>query len=132
MSAVFRCAIFLLLCRLMLVSFFFFSSRRRHTRFKCDWSSDVCSSDLVAGALVVVRDIEIDATLEQRRLAADFDLPRALRFEVRIAERGEYDHRVIGILDAGGAGTEEPQRVGRARLQARSADGRAQAHAVDP
>src|SRR5256886_7599255 len=27
--------------------FFFFSSRRRHTRFACDWSSDVCSSDLV-------------------------------------------------------------------------------------
>src|SRR5260370_26873632 len=30
----------------MIVFFFFFSSRRRHTRFKCDWSSDVCSSDL--------------------------------------------------------------------------------------
>src|SRR2546430_2494624 len=29
--------------------FFFFSSRRRHTRFDCDWSSDVCSSDLVVG-----------------------------------------------------------------------------------
>src|SRR5690606_41131688 len=27
--------------------FFFFSSRRRHTRFSRDWSSDVCSSDLV-------------------------------------------------------------------------------------
>src|SRR5690606_40688089 len=27
-------------------SFFFFSSRRRHTRFSRDWSSDVCSSDL--------------------------------------------------------------------------------------
>src|SRR2546430_15029087 len=26
---------------------FFFSSRRRHTRFDCDWSSDVCSSDLL-------------------------------------------------------------------------------------
>src|SRR2546427_9375345 len=26
--------------------FFFFSSRRRHTTFDCDWSSDVCSSDL--------------------------------------------------------------------------------------
>src|SRR2546430_8598649 len=26
---------------------FFFSSRRRHTRFDCDWSSDVCSSDLM-------------------------------------------------------------------------------------
>src|SRR2546430_5092573 len=25
--------------------FMFFSSRRRHTRFDCDWSSDVCSSD---------------------------------------------------------------------------------------
>src|SRR6516164_10343363 len=28
---------------------FFFSSRRRHTRWNCDWSSDVCSSDLVIG-----------------------------------------------------------------------------------
>src|SRR2546430_11118122 len=27
----------------------FFSSRRRHTRFDCDWSSDVCSSDLSPG-----------------------------------------------------------------------------------
>src|SRR5438309_10858606 len=35
---------------------FFFSSRRRHTRWNCDWSSDVCSSDLrngfAAGVLV--------------------------------------------------------------------------------
>src|SRR5690606_39279771 len=29
-----------------LVFVFFFSSRRRHTRFSRDWSSDVCSSDL--------------------------------------------------------------------------------------
>src|SRR5256885_7057849 len=28
--------------------FFFFSSRRRHTRLQGDWSSDVCSSDLVS------------------------------------------------------------------------------------
>src|SRR5260370_1844242 len=34
-----------------LLCIFFFSSRRRHTRFKCDWSSDVCSSDLVAKVL---------------------------------------------------------------------------------
>src|SRR2546430_11913699 len=33
--------------RLFLFFFFFFSSRRRHTRFDCDWSSDVCSSDLM-------------------------------------------------------------------------------------
>src|SRR2546430_3450455 len=31
--------------------FFFFSSRRRHTRFDCDWSSDVCSSDLLTARL---------------------------------------------------------------------------------
>src|SRR5438034_3753812 len=32
--------------------FFFFSSRRRHTRSLCDWSSDVCSSDLTLLRLV--------------------------------------------------------------------------------
>src|SRR5437762_6133700 len=31
--------------------FFFFSSRRRHTRYIGDWSSDVCSSDLAIGLL---------------------------------------------------------------------------------
>src|SRR5689334_23447693 len=41
-------------------SVFFFSSRRRHTRWNCDWSSDVCSSDLageqVGGELLAVDD----------------------------------------------------------------------------
>src|SRR2546430_10314906 len=32
---------------------FFFSSRRRHTRFDCDWSSDVCSSDLAPNVSMV-------------------------------------------------------------------------------
>src|SRR6266571_2205229 len=32
--------------------FFFFSSRRRHTRLTCDWSSDVCSSDLMRAVAV--------------------------------------------------------------------------------
>src|SRR5207245_6569752 len=32
--------------------FFFFSSRRRHTRCYRDWSSDVCSSDLVRGGIL--------------------------------------------------------------------------------
>src|SRR5256886_16986584 len=35
-----------ILCIISIYFFFFFSSRRRHTRFDCDWSSDVCSSDL--------------------------------------------------------------------------------------
>src|SRR5260370_25866666 len=49
--------------------FFFFSSRRRHTRFKCDWSSDVCSSDLqeIGGVLAAVMMIE-NARVKQGRL----------------------------------------------------------------
>src|SRR5260221_623443 len=33
---------------------FFFSSRRRHTRSLCDWSSDVCSSDLTPVTATVI------------------------------------------------------------------------------
>src|SRR5690606_15149848 len=36
--------------------YFFFSSRRRHTRFSRDWSSDVCSSDLVCANRFLVQD----------------------------------------------------------------------------
>src|SRR2546422_681188 len=39
------------------VGFFFFSSRRRHTRCSRDWSSDVCSSDLY----LIPRDVAADA-----------------------------------------------------------------------
>src|SRR6266498_3712996 len=48
---VFECACFVfffLYCGLPIVFFFFFSSRRRHTRCGRDWSSDVCSSDLLS------------------------------------------------------------------------------------
>src|SRR2546430_13714802 len=34
------------MCTSQSIAIAFFSSRRRHTRFDCDWSSDVCSSDL--------------------------------------------------------------------------------------
>src|SRR5438093_7775434 len=37
---------------LMFLYFFFFSSRRRHTRLVSDWSSDVCSSDLIEGVVL--------------------------------------------------------------------------------
>src|SRR5580698_8968211 len=41
--------------------FFFFASRRRHTRLTCDWSSDVCSSDLV---LKPFSDDRVDEALD--------------------------------------------------------------------
>src|SRR5690625_8005150 len=39
---------------------FFFSSRRRHTRWPRDWSSDVCSSDLQIGAVLSGRQLAIN------------------------------------------------------------------------
>src|SRR5262245_65107069 len=45
-------SLFELVCvSLYFLFFFFFSSRRRHTRCLSDWSSDVCSSDLVVAPL---------------------------------------------------------------------------------
>src|SRR5256886_10059035 len=41
---------------------FLFSSRRRHTRFECDWSSDVCSSDLSLSS-ATVRGLPFISTL---------------------------------------------------------------------
>src|SRR5256886_9081992 len=41
------------------MSFFFFSSRRRHTRFDCDWSSDVCSSDLAKDQFLALLSHEL-------------------------------------------------------------------------
>src|SRR5690242_21066868 len=50
--------------------FFFFSSRRRHTRLPCDWSSDVCSSDLLVIGQVARRQIITGAQVRE----ADFDI----------------------------------------------------------
>src|SRR5205085_5354433 len=42
------------------VGVFFFTSRRRHMSFGCDWSSDVCSSDLCSGAAQQQRETRRD------------------------------------------------------------------------
>src|SRR5690242_21705994 len=57
--------------------FFFFSSRRRHTRLTCDWSSDVCSSDLIA-----IENARLFAELEQRTI----DLTQALERRTALGE----------------------------------------------
>src|SRR5690349_25168308 len=53
---------------MMCFLFFFFSSRRRHTRSLRDWSSDVCSSDLLHLAL----DTALDGAIHVQFL--DFDI----------------------------------------------------------
>src|SRR5256885_4939277 len=50
---------------------FFFSSRRRHTRLQGDWSSDVCSSDLTAGAETFGSQCMVVAIDARRREASD-------------------------------------------------------------
>src|SRR5256885_4576611 len=57
---------------LLYICFFFFSSRRRHTRLQGDWSSDVCSSDLSAPARpsCTPRALASDRALRVRALMA--------------------------------------------------------------
>src|SRR6266700_5232544 len=60
-------------------AFFFFSSRRRHTRFSRDWSSDVCSSDLVAprGHAIVSADYSQVELRIMAHISGDENLLRA-------------------------------------------------------
>src|SRR2546430_764822 len=53
--------------RLSTAVFFFFSSRRRHTRFDCDWSSDVCSSDLVVINYALIPTVQMAELVSQCR-----------------------------------------------------------------
>src|SRR6201986_4210378 len=71
--------------------FFFFSSRRRHTRFKCDWSSDVCSSDL---ALYVIGGCSMFFLAYLRRR-----LPETKRFQIRHEEVTKLHARIGGGVD---------------------------------
>src|SRR5688572_32319822 len=67
--------------------FFFFSSRRRHTRFDCDWSSDVCSSDLIDRAFSMRGfGTVVTGTMTSGALAVDDELvlqPSERRVKVR-------------------------------------------------
>src|SRR5215475_13255756 len=62
--------------------FFFFSSRRRHTRFSRDWSSDVCSSDLPDAVRALARHADYDLRNPNRvrALVASFASGNQVRF----------------------------------------------------
>src|SRR5216683_5878824 len=98
--------------------FFFFSSRRRHTRSDRDWSSDVCSSDLLAGEIadgvvlwacpasyigdVAMREIAAGRARAGQPLAG-FDvcaaIPSAVVADPAVAHRGirAERHRYFGL-----------------------------------
>src|SRR3989442_11947370 len=52
-------------CTPSLTHFFFFSSRRRHTRCGRDWSSDVCSSDLGCGTAPVYMRLNLGTAMPE-------------------------------------------------------------------
>src|SRR6266567_2455472 len=64
---------------------FFFSSRRRHTRLDCDWSSDVCSSDL--GEVSWSENDLVQATARQPGARAWYLLDDEALSDPSIAER---------------------------------------------
>src|SRR6266699_4235289 len=101
----------------MIHLFFFFSSRRRHTRCGRDWSSDVCSSDLpssLAHGLVVqtgsATDVERDA--HERRVFGSMTIPERVEFLMRFSDfhlnlvalvSDELRHRVQAAIRASDA-----------------------------
>src|SRR5256886_4336761 len=62
--------------------FFFFSSRRRHTRFDCDWSSDVCSSDLAPTDSAF--ELVVQALSTTPAMPAELDQVRKLLDDIRV------------------------------------------------
>src|SRR5690606_40484502 len=80
--------------RLLLWSFFF-SSRRRHTRFSRDWSSDVCSSDLPSGGICA-------ETSTARKISAD-------QWTANRLQRGDVPQRADGST-----ATSHRREIGRA------------------
>src|SRR5256886_2871837 len=87
---------------------FFFSSRRRHTRFDCDWSSDVCSSDLVA--LKVIRPELANQQEVLRRFKQELILARQVTHKnvIRIFDLGEAEGIKFISMDRS-----EERRVGK-------------------
>src|SRR6476661_10790814 len=77
-------------------SVLFFSSRRRHTRFKCDWSSDVCSSDVVGDRSAEGRD------WYRRYWESSVDVPGEAFDEIAAIAREAEVYLVIGVIERDG------------------------------
>src|SRR5437660_11738997 len=84
----------------------FFSSRRRHTRWPRDWSSDVCSSDLLGEAIVeldLVSKKVFDKTLELHQ--------QVCGGELTIGDAADRIHKLV--FGRGETNRSEERRVGK-------------------
>src|SRR5204863_1319546 len=91
---------------------FFFSSRRRHTRSLRDWSSDVCSSDLIAGRSFTLKlpSIILRSEIEAGLMDGSFsvkDLPAIWADKVRLYLGLDVPTDTLGVLRS------EERRVGK-------------------
>src|SRR3989475_12773502 len=92
----------------MYLFFFFFSSRRRHTRFDCDWSSDVCSSDLIASLNDGAQEHVEPATLRIGPGDVPYCAVKGGTFEARFSRAAAF--QLLGMADY-------DERTGRGALR---------------
>src|SRR2546422_1522439 len=94
--------------------FFFFSSRRRHTRCSRDWSSDVCSSDLV------FCEKPLSYSVAEGRAMADGSLhyKRVTQMGNHIHNTGDNYRRVVELMQSGKLG-KIAREIGRASCRER-------------
>src|SRR5437763_17052010 len=105
----------------LLFFFFFFSSRRRHTRYIGDWSSDVCSSDLVrrAGAVCDQDEVPVPADPKQpQRGEHGCHHWREARSEERRVGKEWRARRAPEESKKKGEGSEGGRKAGRRRGEA--------------
>src|SRR5438045_9722806 len=109
--------------------FFFFSSRRRHTRCLSDWSSDVCSSDLLCdgwardeaalGATMPLSSLYV-VRIEEKRI------PRIERLVRRIIRRRSEERRVG--KECSSRWSPDPEKTKKANNKSRNASADRDAH----
>src|SRR5699024_11983757 len=90
--------------------FFFFSRRRRHTRAKRDWSSDVCSSDLLDTALAdrpaLRTTVDGEAVVVREPHGADLDATALAVVATALADAG-HQHAEVALTQIGRASCRE-------------------------
>src|SRR6266478_3956546 len=106
--------LFFLFLSLFFFFFFFFSSRRRHTRFDCEWSSDVCSSDLarffpsaLVDCLVVPWELPGESEQERERMLGDANRVSTGRAHDQDAAPRSFFQ--VDIVDANAGAADDPE-----------------------
>src|SRR5688500_19444234 len=85
---------------------FFFSSRRRHTRLQGDWSSDVCSSDLITTSMTLLEFADASQPLLRR---LQVEAPGTYSHSLQVATLAEAAAEAIGVNSL----RSEERRVGK-------------------